>query len=144
MEVKVNPSESVPLSLPNEAPQIDALKAVPPVVRDGVATITLTDGRKVGIKKMGPLDRMRMSSLIGSDDSKNELYLSNAVPAYCVTTLEGAAVPRATQKFALEAFADRLGDKALLEITLAIAEYFPEADLTQIVNDFKKRQELKN
>jgi len=148
MQVTVNktPENSVAQPEAAAAPQIDALKAIPPsvVVKDGTAVFIISDGRTISIRKMGPMDRMRMASIIGAENSKNELYLSNAVPAFCVIKIDSEAVPRPQNVLGLETLAERLGDKALLEITLAMAENFPEADLTQIVKDFQARQALKN
>jgi hypothetical protein len=111
---------------------------------NGTVSITLQDGRQIGVRRMGPLDRMRMCSIIGAENSKNEIYLSMAVPAYCAASIDGDNVPKPQSVLALEAVAERLGDAALLQITLAIAENFPEADLTKMVEEFKKRQEIKN
>ena len=130
MQVKVNTPDS------EETPE--------PKVIKGVVNITLEDGRAIGVRRMGPMDRMRMCSIIGAENSKNEIYLSMAVPAYCTAQIDGQDVPRAQTVLALEAVADRLGDAALLQITLALAEHFPDADLSKIVEEFKKRQEIKN
>jgi hypothetical protein len=133
MEVTINPNtEAAPL------------QDTKPVLVNGVLTITLKDGRSVGIRKMGPMHQMRMCSIIGAENSKNELYRSVAVPAYCVVSINGKAEPTPQTVLALEALADRLGDVALLEITLAITENFPDEDVSQIVDEFKKRQEIKN
>jgi hypothetical protein len=133
MEVTVNQTEG-----PKEG------EAGKPAVVNGTVAITLADGRNVTVRKMGPMDRMRMCSIIGAENSKNDIYLSMAVPAYCTAQIDDKNVPRPQTVLALEAVADRLGDAALLQITLAIAEHFPEADLTKMVDDFKKRQEIKN
>jgi hypothetical protein len=129
----------------NEPPNPDAEGEAPkrPAI-NGTVSITLEDGRQIGVRRMGPMDRMRMCSIIGAENSKNEIYLSMAVPAYCAASIEGDNVPRPQTVLAIEAVAERLGDAALLQITLAIAEHFPEADLTKIVEEFKKRQEIKN
>ena len=134
MKITVNPEQT-------KEPEAEGKT---PAVVNGTISITLEDGREIGVRRMGPLDRMRMCSIIGAENSKNEIYLSMAVPAYCTTSIDGMGVPRATTVLALEAVAERLGDAALLQITLAIAEHFPEADLTKIVEEFKKRQEIKN
>lgn len=133
MEVKIN-----------ESTESNAQDAEAPKVVNGVVNLGLKDGRQIGVRRMGPMDRMRMCSIIGAENSRNEIYLSMAVPAYCAATIDGDPVPRPQTVLALEAVADRLGDAALLQITLAIAEHFPEADLTKIVDEFKKRQEIKN
>jgi hypothetical protein len=132
MEVKIN------------APAEADAKPDGPKVINGVVNITLEDGRAVGVRRMGPMDRMRMCSIIGAENSKNEIYLSMAVPAYCAASIDGDNVPRPQTVLALEAVADRLGDAALLQITLGIAEHFPEGDLNKIIEEFKKRQEIKN
>jgi hypothetical protein len=135
MQVKVNPTET----------KTDAAEATPTTTPvNGVVSVKLEDGRTVGIRRMGPMDRMRMCSIIGAENSKNEIYLSMALPAYCAATIEGEIVPRPQTVLALEAVADRLGDAALLQINLAIGEHFSEGDLTKIIDEFKKRQEIKN
>jgi hypothetical protein len=115
-----------------------------PKVINGVVSITLKDSRQVGIRRMGPMDQMRMCSIIGAENSRNEVYRSIAVPAYCTASIDGEPVPRPHTVLALEATAERLGDVALLQIMLAVAEYFPDEDTSKIVEDFKKRQEIKN
>jgi hypothetical protein len=134
MQVTVNPPPNGEAATPEAKP----------VLAHGTAPITLEDGRQIIVRRMGPMDRMRMCSIIGAENSKNEIYLSMAVPAYCAAQIDGDNVPRPQTVLALEAVAERLGDAALLQITLAIAEHFPEADLTKIVDEFKKRQEIKN
>jgi hypothetical protein len=129
MEVKINPP-------PETKPEAKVV--------NGIVSIKLEDGRQIGVRRMGPMDRMRMCSIIGAENSKNEIYLSMAVPAYCTASIDGESVPRAQTVLALEAIAERLGDAALLQVTLAIAEHFPDADLNKIVEEFKKRQEIKN
>src|ERR1700679_2609678 len=98
MEVKINP--------PSEVTKPEAK------VVNGVVSITLEDGRVIGVRRMGPMDRMRMCSIIGAENSKNEIYLSMAVPAYCTTSIDGDTVPRPQTVLALEAVADRLVDAA--------------------------------
>ena len=115
-----------------------------PKVMAGTVIVTLKDGRSIGIRKMGPMHQMRLGSIIGAENSKNELYRSLAVPAYSTVSIDGVAVPTPQTVLALESIAERLGDVALLEITLAIVEHFPEADMSGIVDEFKKRQEIKN
>jgi hypothetical protein len=115
-----------------------------PAVKGGIVKITLKDGREAGIRRMGPMDQMRMLSIIGAENSRNEIYQSIATPAYSTASIDGDPVPRATTVLALEAVAERLGDTALLEITLAIAEHFPNDEVKKLIDDFKKRQEIKN
>src|SRR5580698_10315023 len=98
MEVKVNPTPK-PTAEPAESAKPS----------NGAVSITLEDGRQVGIRRMGPMDRMRMCSIIGAENSKNEIYLSMAVPAYCTTSINGEGVPRCQTVLALEAVAERLG-----------------------------------
>lgn len=125
-------------------PQAEEAAVAKPAVINGVVTVTLKDGRVVGIRKMGPMHQMRMCSIIGAENSKNDLYRSVAMPAYSTVSIDGSPVLPPQTVLALEVLADKLGDVALLEITLAIAEHFPDDDVSKIVEDFKKRQELKN
>lgn len=140
MKVTVNP----PANKPKPEPDAERSEVAAPVVKNGIVSITLKDGRQIGVRRMGPLGRMRMCSIIGAENSKNEIYLSMAVPAFCTASIDGDSVPPINTVLALETVAERLGDAALLQITLALSEHFPEGDLTSIVDEFKKRQEIKN
>src|ERR1700710_2611680 len=71
---------------------------------------TLTDarGRSIGIKKMNPLDRLRLFEVIGPENSKNEQSAGYGALAFLVTSLDGEPVPRPSTKIQLEALVQRL------------------------------------
>ncbi|MFZ0270996.1 MAG: hypothetical protein WAL34_04015 [Acidobacteriaceae bacterium] len=115
-----------------------------PTAKGGIVKITLKDSREVGIRRMGPMDRMRMCSIIGAENSKNELYLSHAVPAYCIASIDGDIVPRPTTVLALEAMAERLGDDGIVEVMLAMGEHFGGDSAAQIIKDFADKEAIKN
>lgn len=127
-----------------ETPAVAAADPNKPVVNGNLLSLNTKDGKQVVIRKMGPLDRMRMLSIIGAENSKNEVYLSMAMPAFCTASINGENIPRPQTVLALEALAERLGDATLLQITLAIGEYFPDAAMNEIVTEFQQRQAIKN
>jgi hypothetical protein len=52
-------------------------------------------GRVIGIKKMAPIDRMRISGFIGGELSDNPAYFGTPLAA-CVREIDGEPIPMAT------------------------------------------------
>ena len=82
------------------------------------------EGRIVGIKKMLPLDRLKMFEVIGPENSKNEPYLGYAALAFHVASLDGEPVNRPATKLQLEALIQRLGDDGMEAVGEAVQEMF--------------------
>jgi hypothetical protein len=85
------------------------------IVKSANAVQTVTDerGRVLAIKKMKPLDRLKMFEVVGAENSKNEMYLGYASLAYHVASIDGEAVNRPATKMQLEALVQRLDDDGL-------------------------------
>ena len=77
------------------------------------ATITDAKGRSIGIKKMNPLDRLKLFEVIGAENSKNEAYTGYAALAFLVTSIDGEPVSRPANKIQLEALVQRLDDEGM-------------------------------
>ncbi|MFO0906775.1 MAG: hypothetical protein U0835_00145 [Isosphaeraceae bacterium] len=85
------------------------------IVRAANQVETLQDarGRTIGVKKMGPLDRLKLFEVIGPENSKNEQYVGYAALAFLVASIDGDAVARPSSKLQLEALVQRLDDDGM-------------------------------
>ena len=82
------------------------------------------NGRKIGIRKMGALDRLKMFEVIGPENSKNEPYLGYAALAFHVGSIDGDPVSRPATKLQLEGLIQRLGDEGMEAVGEAVQEMF--------------------
>lgn len=112
------------------------------VVNAANASVTVTDarGRVIGLRKLSPLDRMRLFRVVGSEGVKNEFYFGYATLAYHVTSIDGEAVVRPTNEMQLEALVQRLDDDGLAAIAKGVSDNFSPSQKT--ADDAK--DELKN
>ena len=85
------------------------------IVKAATQPATLTDatGRAIGVRKMGPLDRLKLFEVIGAENSRNEQYAGYAALAFLVTSIDGEPVPRPANKIQLEALVQRLDDAGM-------------------------------
>jgi len=103
-----------------------------------LSTITDSNGRSIGIKKMNPLDRLKLFEVIGAENSKNEQYVGYAALAFLVSSIDGEAVPRPANKIQLEALVQRLDDEGMdaigahLQAQAEAAEATDEAALKNV------------
>ncbi len=97
-------------STPSEAPA--APTATEAVMSSAAQTKEATDGlgRKIVVRKVGPLIRMKMFEIIGAAASQNQHYCGIAVTAFSVLSIDGRAIPMPTNKMQLEALIQELGD----------------------------------
>lgn len=85
---------------------------IPPV---GANTAIVTDarGRQIGIKKLGPLDKMRLLKAAGPVNSKNDQYMGYAALAASVTAIDGSPEGFPGSEAQLEAMVGRLDEDGL-------------------------------
>lgn len=109
------------------------------IVRAAAAVTTVPDpsGRQIGVRRILPLDRMRLFEVVGPDNSKNEAYLGYASLAFHVSSIDGDPVPRPATKAQLEALVQRLGDDGLTAVGEAVAALYepPAADPEQTLKN---------
>jgi hypothetical protein len=107
---------------------------------NATAKVEFGEGRSVTIRKLLPIDRMRVAEMVGADNAKNDLYLAYASFAFHVTELDGNPIARPTTKIALEAIVQRLGDDGLTAVGQGIGDNFsPKSQTEEEVAD-----EIKN
>lgn len=93
-----------------------------------IVRVTDSRGRSIGIRKIGVLDRARLFEMIGPENSKNESFLSIAVPAYMVVELNGVAMRRPLTRRELDARITEIDDDGLEAVNVGILENFASAD----------------
>ena len=98
-------------------------------------TVTDTQGRTLGVKKLGALDRLKMFEVVGADNAKNEAYLGYAALAFHVTSIDGDPIGRPANRMQLESLVQRLGDDGLEAVGAALQATMPqESDADAIKN----------
>jgi hypothetical protein len=110
------------------------------IISDANKAVAATDatGRLIGVRKMLPLDRMRMFEVVGSENAKNEPYLGYAALAFHVSSIDGDAVAQPATKRQLEALIQRLGDDGLNAVGKLLEEQFsPEASEAAVIEQIK-------
>jgi hypothetical protein len=92
-----------------------------------VVTVTDKQGRSIEVKKLKPIERMRMLQLIGPDNATNGPYLGYATLAFSVTKIDGDALPRPSNIAGLEGIVTRLDQDGLDAVGEAFKELYPDA-----------------
>ena len=77
------------------------------------ATLADARGRSIGVKRLNPLDRLKLFEVIGAENSRNEQYAGYAALAFLVTSIDGEPVARPANKIQLEALVQRLDDEGM-------------------------------
>ncbi len=101
---------------PGETPSQSIVRAA-----NQPATITDAKNRAIVLKKLTPLDRLKLFEVIGPDNSKNEAYVGYAALAFLVASIDGEAVARPANKIQLEALVQRLDDDGMDAIAAHLA-----------------------
>jgi hypothetical protein len=88
------------------------------------AVVTDAQGRKITIRKLGPIERMRLAKLVGGENSANEVYMGYATLAFTVTDIAGDPVYPPANERELEALVGRLDDHGLEAVANGYVEHF--------------------
>jgi hypothetical protein len=95
--------------------RIVAAAVAPLTVRDG-------DGRDLVLRRLGPLDRLRLFKTLGSELAQNPPYLGMAMLAASVTAIDDIPVPVPATEAQVEALVLRLGDSGMAAIAAGLSE----------------------
>jgi hypothetical protein len=95
--------------------RIIAAAAAPLTVRDG-------DGRELVLRRLGPLDRLRLFKALGSELAQNPPYLGMAMLAASVTAIDAIPVPVPATEAQIEAVVGRLGDTGLSAVAAGLSD----------------------
>jgi hypothetical protein len=107
--------------------------------QQSVVTVTYKDGRSIEVKKLKPIERMRMLQMIGPDNAVNGPYLGYATLAYSVTKIDGDMLPRPSNLAGLEGIVARLDQDGLDAVGEAFKKLYPDAAAQE-----EAKAELKN
>lgn len=82
-------------------------------------------GRKFEIKKIGPLERLKLYELLGPELSENTMYLGNMMTLFALTAFDGEKMPvTGTRKQDLEQLAAKLDDDGVDAVNRLYRETF--------------------
>jgi hypothetical protein len=106
------------------------------VVRAANEVFPVTDslGRVIGIKRLGPVQRLHMLKLIGG---QNEHYMGMASLAFLVESIDGTPVSKPVNELQLDGLIGRLGDEGIEAVANGVVEHFG-------TEEAKTRDEIKN
>lgn len=79
-------------------------------------------GSVIVVRKLGPLQRMRLAEIIGAAAAQNPMYLGTATSAASVVSIDGDPVPFPASKRELEATVQRLDDDGIEAASAALAK----------------------
>lgn len=103
---------------PAETPSQSVIRAA----NEGV-TVTDRTGRAIAIRRLGPVERLRMLKLIGG---QNEHYMGMASLAFLVFSIDGDAIARPVNDLQLEALIQRLGDEGIEAVANGAVAHFQD------------------
>ncbi len=113
---KVQVHEEAPKpAAPAETPTQQVVNAA-----NAVQMVTDATGRRLGWRKLRPLESMRMSEIVGPMNVQNPGYMLYAVVAFSVTEIDGEPVRKPNSKLELEARVQALGDDGIEALVDAI------------------------
>lgn len=104
-----------------------------------VVTVTDKQGRSIEVKKLKPIERMRMLQMIGPDNALNGPYLGYATLAFPVTKIDSDALPRPSNLTGIEGIVTKLDQDGLDAVGEAFKELYPDAAAQEAA-----KAELKN
>lgn len=135
MAVTIHPEGAAPAETPSQKPSRAG---------SGLRQVKDSLGRSIGIRKIGPLERMRLFKAIGPQNSKNEQYLGIAMLAYSCAEIDGEPVSAPLSEVQMEALVTRLGDEGIDAAGRAQIEDLgvTEADIEASGGDFSRAIEL--
>lgn len=100
------------------------------IIQQANRSFSVTDarGRKIGIKKIGALDRMKLFEAVGPENCKNEAYLGYASLAFHVISIDGEPEMRPANQRQLEALVQRLDDDGFEAVAQGVKDHFVPAE----------------
>lgn len=99
---------------------VDMTKVVEPM--DGSV---FANGMRMKIRKPRNVAQLRLISLVGAEDAKNQVYMSLVSPLLWIESIDDEPVGMLVSKRELEALFERVGDEGLTAIVEHIAKAIP-------------------
>lgn len=101
--------------------------------QDGVV---FANGMRMKIRKPRNVAQLRLVSIVGAEDAKNQVYMSLVSPLLWIESIDDETVGMIVSKRELEALFERVGDDGLTAILEHIAEQI-EADPKALESEAK-------
>jgi hypothetical protein len=98
--------------------ELNPTAAAPAEPADG---IVFSNGMKMKIRKPRAVAQLRLISVVGADDAKNQVYMSLVSPLLWIEEIDDEPVGMIMSKRELEALFERVGDDGLTAILERIA-----------------------
>ena len=110
------------------------------IVKKASERTTVEDarGRSIAIRKLSPLDRMRMSKAAGAENSTNQPYMLYALVACSVVSVDGNEQIVPTNERQLEAAISLLGEEGYEAALDAVIKMYGSEQSEEIVETAKK------
>ncbi len=93
-----------------------------------VVTVKDRKGRELKIRRLTALDRLRLFEALGPKLAENVMYVSYALSAACVVSIDGVAQGVPASKLQLETLIQRLDNDGLEAATAAHREHFEKGE----------------
>jgi hypothetical protein len=93
------------------------------------STVTVADkrGRQIEVRKLKPLDILRLTEMVGADNALNQPYLGYATLVASVVAIDGVATPSLSTKRTLEAQIQQLDEDGLNAVGEAFKKLYGDA-----------------
>lgn len=92
-----------------------------------VVTVTDAQDRSIEVRRLKPIERMRLFQMIGAENAMNGPYLGYANLAFSVSKIDGEAVPVPQNVTGIEAMVKRLDQDGLDAVGEAFKKLYPDA-----------------
>lgn len=109
-----------------------------PAQKTNAATVPDARGRKITIRKLGPVERMRLARLVGPEGAKNETYMGYATLAFTVTDIDGEKVFPPLNEREIEVIVGLLDDDGLEAVGNGYIDHFGLKPTTEADRDALK------
>ena len=109
------------------------------LVSRSASTSVVTDrlGRKIELRKLTPLDRMRMSKAAGADNSTNQPYMLYALVACSTVSIDGEPTISPQTAAHLEGVIALLGDEGYGAALDTVLSFYPSSP-DEVIETAKK------
>ena len=85
-------------------------------------TVISADGLTLVVRRLGPLQRMKLADVVGPMSAQNPAYIGTAAIAASIVSIDGEPIPFPANKRELEAIVQRLDDDGISAAGDALAE----------------------
>ena len=110
------------------------------IVKAARKQMEVTDalGRKIVLRRLSPLDRMRLAKCVKPENSKNEGYMLYAMIAFSVTSIDDEDAVPPQNELHLEAMIQRLDDAGFEAVLAVLPEFYPDTNADEVIAAAKK------